>query len=162
MMPKDRKGELHFEVLLKEYDQQYEYFPRASLEAEVSQWLQSSLLDQYQSNTDVEVPSCLEHAHLIQSIRVADASGPPNPDDRYNIQTFLPVVHAYELHELEGNDRQSRQDTAERMIELPSRNLAGIWDSLMFETIDPSQTLRSISRSSLSRYERCSKFTDCG
>ena len=148
-----RKAELHVEVLRSgDENEDCEYVSNVVLEAEVLEWLLQSFAGFFVDN-DVERPTdgSLHHASLIQSIRVVDYVGPNPPDAYHETGEVEIVVHAYELctpKEATNTKgyRATQHSVQERMLDLPSSNLANAWDNLMFETINPAQILRSISR----------------
>lgn len=156
-----RKPELHIEILLKDHLDQiqpYEHIPRHNLEADVLPWLlhhDGFYFDACVDIKDVNIP----HANLIQSVRIVDFCGPGRPDTFHEIDDVRLVLHCYRLNDphspielSNGRGIMNKQQNGvqERVTELPSKTLAGTWDSLMFESINPAQTLRSIAR--ISKY----------
>lgn len=149
-----RSAELHFEVLLKDDSSETsEYVSPSTIGPKVRDWLLQDFAGFF-VDTYVELPTNggLKYVHLIQFIRVVDFLGPAAFNDYHALHQLTPIVHVYELHTPEdgspvrSNKQGQQQGVQERMLVLPSKVLAGTWDSLMFDTVDPRQILRSITR----------------
>ena len=139
---------MHVEVLLKTTDgEDEEYIPKFTIEVKVRDWLLQYLsCSEVGTYLDIPTDSRLQHAQLLQSVRIADFTGPTGPDDFHTLEGVNLIIHVYELCAPPEIVPTHKQGVQGRMLDLPSRSLAGIWDSLMFETIDPKQILRSIAR----------------
>lgn len=99
--------------------------------------------------------SSLRNAERIESIKVTDFAGPTEtqPEDFKVVRDVQLSVFAYELHstpkQSPSDSRASLHASSEgpwKLTVLPNRDLARTWDSLVFTSFDPSQTLRSIAR----------------
>jgi len=152
MLFRERKAELHVEVLRQPTPSDHSIFiPHAAIEEKILEWLQKTFAGFF-INTYVNAPNndMPPYAHLIESIRIVDYSGPGSPHDYHALDEVTPVVHVYMLREPQEAPKEQRAQKTQH-LDLPSKALAGTWDSLMFDTIDPNQILRSLARISTTR-----------
>ncbi|KAK5009973.1 hypothetical protein LTR28_012445 [Elasticomyces elasticus] len=97
----------------------------------------------------------LEHAHVIDSINVVDASGTAVDTAVYKLDQVQLDVQAYELHSDDGSPsrrvieqwpEQEMDQPQARVTLLPSRALSGAWDSLVYEDKIPARLLQFMTR----------------
>jgi len=152
MLFRERRAELHVEVLRQPTASDHSLFiPHTTIEEKVLEWLHKTFAGFF-INTYVDAPNSdiPPYAHLIKSIRIVDYSGPGSPHDYHALDEVTPVVRVYMPREPEESPKEQRAQRAQH-LDLPSKALAGIWDSLTFDTIDPNQILRSLARISTVR-----------
>ncbi|KAK4986386.1 hypothetical protein LTR50_005364 [Elasticomyces elasticus] len=143
---------LHIEVRLKS---SRGVFVRTDLvRREVADWLSTEFLN-LSIDQDVNGYDDLEHAHVIDSINVVDASGTAVDTAVYKLDQVQLDVQAYELHSDDGSPsrrvieqwpEQEMDQPQARVTLLPSRALSGAWDSLVYEDKIPARLLQFMTR----------------
>ncbi|KAK3079108.1 hypothetical protein LTS18_005724, partial [Coniosporium uncinatum] len=101
----------------------------------------------------------LNHSRNIDSIYVVDCSGSDTESTFFTLKDVHLDVQAYELHDPIHTDGQNHdistatageedEDMAAqvRVTQLPSKQLVGIWDSLIFDEPVPARLLRFTTR----------------
>lgn len=150
-----RISELHVEVPLNEHCHDiFGYVPKHKIEAAVADWLHMTHAGFFvDTHVDVPVDAGLPYADHIRSIRIVDYVGPYNQESVegssfHDIDKSCLKVHAYELHPPPSSIPISNtvEDPQIHGLRLPNQLLATTWESLLFESINPKQLLRSISR----------------
>ncbi|BAE55896.1 unnamed protein product [Aspergillus oryzae RIB40] len=98
------------------------------------------------------------HAQVIDSVVVTECSGEDMESGAYRLQQVELDVQAYQLRAafeqessqqtqpLEESMDSKDEDSKARVLNLPSRELDGLWESLLFDQPLKSMLLRAITR----------------
>ncbi|KGM91543.1 cytochrome c1, heme protein, mitochondrial [Paracoccidioides brasiliensis Pb18] len=126
---------------------------------EVTKWLLEtfavlSLGQEITSFADMDVGQ----AHYLDVIKVMECVGQQQESGAYRLEEVELNVQAYQLRGSDVADDNSQQTYAAangksdedgpqaRIISLPSKELDGMWESLLFDELIPSTLLRAVSR----------------
>ncbi|EQL31144.1 hypothetical protein BDFG_06456 [Blastomyces dermatitidis ATCC 26199] len=126
---------------------------------EVTKWLLETfavltLGQEITSFSDLTDTQC----QFLDVVKVMECAGPQQESGAYRLEDVELDVQAYQLRGCESMDDSSQQAYATangksdedgpqaRMISLPSKELDGVWESLLFDVSIPSTLLRAVSR----------------
>ncbi|OJD16549.1 hypothetical protein AJ78_03286 [Emergomyces pasteurianus Ep9510] len=111
------------------------------------------------------------HCQYLDMVKVMDCAGPQQESGAYRLEDVELDVQAYQLRGPENMDDSSQQAYAAtngkpdeegpqaRVISLPSKDLDGVWESLLFDELIPSMLLRAVSRMLMFSSRRLNTWT---
>ncbi|EDN06744.1 predicted protein [Histoplasma mississippiense (nom. inval.)] len=126
---------------------------------EVTKWLLEtfavlSLGQEITSFSDLTDTYC----QYLDVIKVMECAGPQQESGAYRLEDVELDVQAYQLHGSESindspqptyadvNGKRDEEGPQARIISLPSKELDGLWESLLFDELIPSTLLRAVNR----------------
>ncbi|OAX82914.1 hypothetical protein ACJ72_02739 [Emergomyces africanus] len=111
------------------------------------------------------------HCQYLDMVKVMECAGPQQESRAYRLEEVELDVQAYQLHGSENMDDSSQQAYAvsnektdeegpqARVISLPSKELDGVWESLLFDELISSTLLRAVSRMLLFSSKKLNTWT---
>ncbi|EEH06411.1 cytochrome c1 [Histoplasma capsulatum G186AR] len=126
---------------------------------EVTKWLLEtfavlSLGQEITSFSDLTDTYC----QYLDVVKVMECAGPQQESGAYRLEDVELDVQAYQLHGSESindspqptyadvNGKRDEEGPQARIISLPSKELDGLWESLLFDELIPSTLLRAVNR----------------
>ncbi|KGQ01115.1 cytochrome c1, heme protein, mitochondrial [Paracoccidioides lutzii Pb01] len=111
------------------------------------------------------------HAQYLDVIKVMECVGQQQGSGAYRLEDVELNVQAYQLRGSDVADDNSQQTYATangksdedgpqaRIISLPSKELDGVWESLLFDELIPSTLLRAVSRMLVFSWSKLNTWT---